>query len=248
MRVSTLKKLFATAAIFCACATAFAQTAANGGTAEAAGAPLWAQLADAVGKNHFNLFATAMFLLAIVHSFFYGEFLYLSNRIKVVGDHARNFREVAIRFLRFLSEVEIVFALWLLPLFIGYVYYFGWESLVSYIDEMAYEKERFAEPVFVLVIMSISATRPIVDLASKAIEVVARMWGNTVRAWWCCILIVGSLAVRTLLQIRAERKIQIRDAWLVACIHINRWHPHPVCSPSGAHGKKTVGLGFYVHA
>ena len=220
MRVSTLKKLFATAAIFCACATAFAQTAANGGTAEAVGAPLWAQLADAVGKNHFNLFATAMFLLAIVHSFFYGEFLYLSNRIKVVGDHARNFREVAIRFLRFLSEVEIVFALWLLPLFIGYVYYFGWESLVSYIDEMAYEKERFAEPVFVLVIMSISATRPIVDLASKAIESVARMWGNTVRAWWCCILIVGSLLGSFITEPAA-----ITICALLLCEHFFKYEP-----------------------
>lgn len=189
-----------TAAVFaaltaCCCALAQSQEidAAELGSVVHDSSTLLGKLAHAVSQNHFNLFATAMFLLSIVHAFFYGEFLYLSTRIKVEGEHASSFREVLIRFLRFLSEVEIIFALWLLPLFIGYTYYYGWDSLVAYIDDMAYQKERFAEPVFVLVIMSISATRPVVDFASGAIESVAKLWGNSIKAWWCCILMVGTL-------------------------------------------------------
>ena len=199
--ISPLRLLVAAGFAFAA-SQSFAEAAADAGTvvetvSESFGGeishPLLRQLAEAAEEKHFNIFATAMFLLSIVHAFFYGEFLYLSNRIKVSGDHAKNFREVAIRFLRFLSEVEIIFALWLIPLFIGYTYYYGWDSLTHYLDDMAYQKERFAEPVFVLVIMSISATRPIVDFASGAIEHIAKFGGNTVRAWWCCILFVGSL-------------------------------------------------------
>ena len=155
--------------------------------------PFLKKLFTSASENHFNVFASLIFFLSIIHAFFYGEFLYLSKKLKIEGDHAKSFREVAIRFLHFLSEVEIIFALWLVPLFFGYIYYYGWHDLIAMLDDMAYKKERFAEPVFVLVIMSISATRPIIDFATIVICKIAKLFGNSIRAWWCCILIVGSL-------------------------------------------------------
>ncbi len=154
---------------------------------------LWNQLVDSAQKNPFNVFATFIFILAIIHSFFYGEFLYLSHKLKHEGYHAKSFKELLVRYLHFLSEVEIIFALWLFPIIVGYVYYFGWHEMVEYLDDMAYSKGRFAEPVFVFVIMCISATRPIVSMAESLIKHVAMFWGNSIKAWWCCILIIGSL-------------------------------------------------------
>lgn len=170
-----------------------AANAALGAQNQDGGESLIKALEEAAKANPFNVFATAVFFLSIIHAFFYAEFLYLSNRIKIDKEHASNFREVAIRFLRFLSEVEIVFAIWLIPLFAGYVYYYGWENFTNFLHEMAYQDERFAEPVFVLVIMSISATRPIVDFSSNSIAHLAKLGGYSVAAWWACILFVGSL-------------------------------------------------------
>lgn len=166
----------------------------NGAAAPAAPADgLFKTLADAVRENPFRLYATLVFLASIVHCFFYGEFLYLSKRIKIADGEVKNFRGVVRSFLKFLSEVEIIFALWLVPLLAGYIYFFGWNSLTEYLDNMAYRQGRFAEPVFVLVIMSISASRPIIDLATNIIEKIAALLGGSVMAWWACILVFGSL-------------------------------------------------------
>ena len=155
--------------------------------------PLFKKLLTSASQNHFSVFATIIFLLSIIHAFFYGEFLYLSKKLKIKGDHAKSFREVLIRFLHFLSEVEIIFALWLIPLFLGYICYYSCHDLVEMLNDLAYTKERFAEPVFVLVIMSISATRPIVDFANIIISKIAKLFGGSIRSWWTCTLIVGSL-------------------------------------------------------
>ena len=194
MKTSAILKISLIAAA-CALApeTLLAENAGDAAVSASAPDGLWETLSDAVRENPFRLYASAVFLMSIIHCFFYGEFLYLSNRIRIVNGEVKNFRGVVRSFLKFLSEVEIIFALWLVPLLAGYIYFFGWNSLTEYLDNMAYRQGRFAEPVFVLVIMAISASRPIIDLAETAIERLARLLGGSVMAWWACVLIFGSL-------------------------------------------------------
>ncbi len=194
MKISTTLKI-GTIALFTACVCLIANAADSSASTQIAQGTnsLWNEILTSAKENQFSVFASAIFLLAIIHAFFYGEFLYLSKHIRKTSRHVSNIKEVFIRLLHFLSEVEIVFALWLIPLLGGFAYCYGWESLTAYLDDMAYHQERFAEPIFVLVIMSISATRPIVDFASTVIERFAKLGGNSVKAWWCAILIVGTM-------------------------------------------------------
>ncbi len=192
MTISTIKKILTLALLGATASYAFAD-ASNATPLTQNSNSLWSEISLAARENQFSAFATIIFLIAIVHAFFYGEFLYLSKHIRNQHKHVSGLKEVFIRFLHFLSEVEIVFALWLIPLFAGFTYCYGWENLTSYLDDMAYKQERFAEPIFVLVIMGISATRPIVDFASSSIEKLAKLGGGTVKAWWCAILIAGTM-------------------------------------------------------
>ena len=189
MKISTTVKI--SAIVFLSLLAIDLQAASS--TATSTNTSIWQDVLKASKENSFNVFATVIFFLAIIHAFFYGEFLYLSKHIRKTSTHITNLKEVLIRFLHFLSEVEIVFALWLIPLLCGFAYCYGWNSLTEYLDDMAYNQGRFAEPIFVLVIMGISATKPIVDFASQIIEKLAKLGGGTVRAWWCCILFAGSL-------------------------------------------------------
>ena len=186
MKISTTIRIFVMVLLaLCAIDSQAATTAET--------TPLWQALSQSAKENSFIVFATIIFFCAIIHSFFYGEFLYLSKHIRKNSTHITSLKEVLIRFLHFLSEVEVVFALWLIPLLCGSAYCYGWHNLTGYLDDMAYNQERFAEPIFVLVIMSISATRPVVDFASSIIEKIAKLGGGTVKAWWCSILFTGSL-------------------------------------------------------
>ena len=143
----------------------------------------------------FNLFASIIFLCAIVHTFCHRIFIRLADKVK-----ARNFirlrphqENICCRILHMLGEVEVVFAFWLIPLFAGYIFVFGWGEFTSYIHNMAYVGDKYAEPVFVVAIMAMASTKPVVHFASCFIRIFAKIGGGTIKAWWCAILCVGPL-------------------------------------------------------
>ncbi len=49
----------------------------------------------------------------------------------------------------------------------------------------------FTEPMFVVVIMCIAATRPVLRFAEQCLSVVAGLGGGTPAAWWFSILTIG---------------------------------------------------------
>ena len=52
----------------------------------------------------------------------------------------------------------------------------------------------YTEPLFVVVIMALASTRPIVGFAEAALRRVAALGGATPAAWWVTILTVGAAA------------------------------------------------------
>jgi hypothetical protein len=63
----------------------------------------------------------------------------------------------------------------------------GWHQAINYLNF----RVRYIEPVFVVVIMIISSTRPIMQLAEQALRWVARLGGGGPGAWWVAILTIG---------------------------------------------------------
>jgi hypothetical protein len=168
------------------------------------GLGLWETLAGRVREDPFNLFATVLFVLAIIHTFLASRFMAVSHRYaqklaalgEVVGDaaaleeHGRLHDRLRFRaqLFHFLGEIEAVFGLWLVPLGIALAAFKGWSHMVDYFGHAGY-----AEPVFVVVVMAIAASRPVLFLAEACLARVAALGGGTPAAWWLSILTVGPL-------------------------------------------------------
>ena len=163
---------------------------------------LWDALRERVKIAPFNLYATAVFLCAVVHTFCYRYFVEIAHFIKndskgsgffYLTDASDEARDIFSKIFHLLGEVEIIFAMWLVPLFAGFWYAYGWDGLSAYLDSMTYAERKFEEPLFVMAIMLISASKPIVDSAAWAIRRAAALGGGTVGAWWVSIMCIGPL-------------------------------------------------------
>ncbi|MGB7978166.1 MAG: putative Na+/H+ antiporter [Chlamydiales bacterium] len=144
---------------------------------------------------HYSLFhviALALFILAIIHTLSvykvheWARALDLKGKIRA---HGRKYeRSFWIHTLYFLSEVEVVFAFWAIPLFFTIWAMYGWKIGLEYINTRDY-----TEALFVVVILAMASTRPIVNMAEKLIHWIAKGFGGSLSAWWVVLLTVGPL-------------------------------------------------------
>jgi hypothetical protein len=96
---------------------------------------------------------------------------------------------VAAELLHFLGEVEVVFGLWVVPLILAITAARGWDTAVHYVSETV----NFTEPLFVVVIMAMASTRPVVELSENMLRRIANGGRGTPAAWWLTILSVTPL-------------------------------------------------------
>lgn len=152
----------------------------------------------------FNYFATAMFVLAVLHTFIAPKLMTIAHRLEHEHREALLSRarasdqaiaaaaagEVSFKaeVFHFLGEIEVVFGLWVIPLFLGMIWFHGWQESVHHLSSL-----NFTEPLFVLVIMTIAASRPVMIFAQALMAGFARIGGNSVGAWWLSILTVGPI-------------------------------------------------------
>jgi hypothetical protein len=152
-------------------------------------------LASRVAQQPINLLATGIFLLAILHTFFANTFRRKAHQVQHAFDDECRARGEAPRpsvmaeFLHFLGEVEVVFGLWVLVLLAAITAVMDWTTATTYITETVH----YTEPMFVVVIMAMAATRPIVGFAQAGLSRLASFGGSTPAAWWFTILSVGPL-------------------------------------------------------
>jgi hypothetical protein len=143
----------------------------------------------------FNAVATLIFLLAVIHTFAASKFAALAHRLQHDHDARRRARggpatpSLGAELLHLLGEVEVVFGLWAVALLAAFTAYAGWASAKHYVNDTVI----YTEPLFVVVIMALASTRPIVGFAESALRRLADLRGGTPAAWWVAILIVGPL-------------------------------------------------------
>jgi hypothetical protein len=148
-----------------------------------------------VHAEPFNAVATAIFVLAIVHTFAAVPFAALAHRVQRRHDQAaaaggrQATPSVVAGLLHFLGEVEVVFGLWALVLAVALTGYAGWDTARGYLNDTV----DYTEALFVVVIMALASTRPIVIFAESAMRRLANTGGGTPAAWWVTILTVGPL-------------------------------------------------------
>jgi Na+/H+ antiporter NhaD/arsenite permease-like protein len=110
-----------------------------------------------------EILATVLFGVAVLHTFCVKRFARWAHQYPS-GSIKENI-------LHFLAETEVVFGLWAAALFVGIAALKGSLSdAVEYIESLNY-----TEPKFVLVVMVVAATRPVVKLAEALITFIARL-------------------------------------------------------------------------
>ncbi|HET6278645.1 MAG TPA: putative Na+/H+ antiporter [Candidatus Polarisedimenticolia bacterium] len=152
---------------------------------------LWQVLRHRVAAEPFNLWATVIFFCAIIHTFMAHWFRHIAH---VLQDrhrerHGKKAISPASRLFHFLGEIEAVFGIWALPLVAVFQLYHGRDTAVAYINRTV----NFTEPVFVVVIMTIASTRPILQLAERMLRLLARLGRETPTAWWIVLLTAGPI-------------------------------------------------------
>src|SRR5215217_9516107 len=118
-------------------------------------------LRERIAADPFNAVATAIFFLAIIHTF-------AAARIATLAAHAPA-SSVRAEVLEFLGEVEVVFGLWAVAVLAALTLFRGWNAATHYLDETV----DYTEALFVVVIMALASTRPIVGFAETALRGVA---------------------------------------------------------------------------
>ena len=140
----------------------------------------------------FAVVATGIFVLAILHTFAAARFTAWSHRVQRRHDDAARARgrapvpSVAAEVLHFFGEVEVVFGLWAVVL-VAAVDAAGWDGQPThYLNDTV----NYTEPLFVVVIMALASTRPIVALGrSRAAAGGRARRRRRPAAWWMAILI-----------------------------------------------------------
>ncbi len=146
---------------------------------------LWGILKHRMAKEPFNLVATIIFICAIVHTFLASKINSLAKRYQRMATGQVSYKA---EILHLLGEIEAIFALWLVPLIIAIIYFFGWNEVSAYLNRVNY-----VEATFVVVIMAIAATKPIIKLAEGSLKKIARVGNCSPAAWWFSILTIGPL-------------------------------------------------------
>jgi Na+/H+ antiporter NhaD/arsenite permease-like protein len=159
------------------------------------GAALLDVLISRAQLSPFNVVVTGIFLLAVAHTFFAKRFATWSHEVQHRANVQRYAQGLESRIsfraevLHFLGEIEVIFGLWVIAVLAAIVAFFDWTTAVHYLSDTV----NFTEPMFVVVVMAIAASNPIVNLAEGALRRVADLGGGSPAAWWVTILTVGPL-------------------------------------------------------
>lgn len=172
--------------------------------ADPTGAGVWDVIVARAAAEPFNAVATGIFVLAVLHTFFAPKIRHWGHvveqrhcerlRIKcAVRDSDNDGQPDEVSFggqvLHFFGEVEAVFGIWAVALAGAIVWFKGLDTAVDYIGHHV----NYTEPMFVVIIMALASTRPVMRLAEQSMRLIASLGGGRPVAWWLSILTIAPL-------------------------------------------------------
>jgi hypothetical protein len=146
---------------------------------------IFGKLGHRIQSEAFNLVGTFIFVAAIIHTFLASKLMQIAHRLEHKFhslekaeqsspanqdvSRVRDRLQFRAQIFHFLGEVEAVFGIWLVPLFLAILLMKGWQILVSYAAGT-----NAAEPIFVVVVMAMAGSRPVLffcgELPRKSCE------------------------------------------------------------------------------
>jgi hypothetical protein len=163
---------------------------------------IWEKVSYRAEQQPFLLVASIIFLCAIVHTFFAVPITKYAHKLQhdhdaevrrqksAEGEPARAKDMVSFKatMLHFLGEIEAIFGIWVIALMGAIIGFYDVGAVKSYISRV-----NFTEPMFVVIIMALASTRPVLRFAENALSFFARFGKETPAAWWLSILIVAPI-------------------------------------------------------
>ena len=163
---------------------------------------LTGKLIARIHQEPFNAAATVIFFAAIIHTFLTSRFQKIAHeydvRVRAIEDldlPERDQRDkewdhllFRAQFFHFMGEIEAVFGIWLVPLMAVFIFFHGWSAMVHYVGHA-----NVSEAVFVVVIMAMASSLPILRVAENAIARIADLGRGSPAIWWLAILTIGPL-------------------------------------------------------
>ena len=162
-------------------------------------------LSARIKADPFNLVATIIFLLAIAHTFMAGTFNRLAH--KAEEEHHKKIQELGLTaaakpqddaeddvsfkatILHFLGEVEAIFGIWIIALAAAAIGFYDWEAFKLYLGH----DRQFVEPAFVVIIMAIAASRPVLRFAETMMAAAANLGHGSPAAWWLSVMTIAPI-------------------------------------------------------
>ncbi len=197
-------------------------------------------LVHRISANPFNLVASLIFLFAILHTFMANKLTAKAHqiheehdqRMKAAGSSEEEVKHdipFKAELFHFLGEVEVVFGMWVIALLFVTIGIFDWTTFKNYI---VYDRV-YVEPMFVVVIMAIASTRPVVKFAEQLLGIASGLGGHSTAAWWFSILMIAPLLGSFITEPAAIT--------IAALLLANQFYKH---KPSSGFAYATIGLLF----
>jgi Putative Na+/H+ antiporter len=133
---------------------------------------LFGKLTGRIQREPLNLVASIIFFAAIIHTFLTAQFRKIAYRyqkryeaiedllhaIDDLPDSGKKHDNLIFRaqLFYFMGEVEAVFGIWLIPLFVAIIAFHGWSTMVDYVGNI-----NVADAIFVVAIMAMASSLPI---------------------------------------------------------------------------------------
>lgn len=154
-------------------------------------------LRKAIGEDPLRLVEAGIFFLAILHTFLAPSLHRLGSRkaqrarlLAAERSPLAAREQVAAELFLLLGEIEVVFGLWVIPLFWLLVLTLGWTGAI---ERLGLNRD-FEEALFVVAVMTVASSRPILRFLDLLLRRLTALGRGSVAAWWFCLLTLGSLA------------------------------------------------------
>lgn len=148
-----------------------------------------------VATEPFNLLALIIFICAIIHTLMSSYFIKKAHNKELYykelihqGLVDKNSHSISAGMYHLLGDVEVVFGIWAVALGLCISLFYSWETFVGFLDSLHY-----TEPLFIIVIMTIASSRPIIKFFEKITFKIVKLFGDSIEIWWLTILIVTPL-------------------------------------------------------
>ena len=156
---------------------------------------IWERIQFRAQEDSFLVVATLIFVLAILHTFVAVPVTKLAHRVqhehdRRVKDDPDHLKRVSFKgtMLHFLGEVEAIFGIWAVVLLGAMAWFHGGGAVTGYMMDV-----NFTEPLFVVIIMALASTRPVLKFAEGCLGFFARFGKDSPAAWWLSILVVAPI-------------------------------------------------------